>query len=301
LRRIRILEGIAAGLAVWLAFTTLAAAQPRHQLRSPNRIALLPSGQLAVSDHRLKGVAIWHPRRAKMFRLVDVPGRAMGLAAGWGRLFVGNAMTASVDVFTPSGQLRYLLGSGDGQVGRPSDIAVDIDEGLVFVSDSKGSQVLVFDYRGPLANTIPSPGQVPLFKPTGVAVDPARQEVLVSDYGTAGWFSSKAYLKIYDYAGNHRATLHGSRVDPEFRFSRPQGIAVNGQGLIYLVDSLRGQVLVFDRDTLQGVEVIGELGRLHGQLKLPLDAAINLRTGDLYVSDNHNARIEVFAGKGKLP
>ena len=76
---------------------------------------------------------------------------------------------------------------------------------------------------------------------------------------------------------------------------------MNEQGLIYVVDSFRGQVLVFDRDTLQGLEVIGVQGTGSGELLLPLDILIEPKSKDLYVTSNRTKRVEVFSGKGLLP
>ena len=86
-----------------------------------------------------------------------------------------------------------------------------------------------------------------------------------------------------------------------YKFSRPQGLAVNEQGHVYVVDSVRGQVLVFDRDTQQGVTIIGSLGPGPGQLQLPLDIIIDGASKDLHVTSNRNRRIEVFNGMGMLP
>ena len=296
-----LMANLAGGCLLWLVMTATAIAQPLR-LNSPNRLAFMPSGHILVSDHRLKGVAAWNSRRQELMRVVRIPGRVSGIAVGWNRIFVGNERTQSVDVHTLGGRYRYVLGGADGQVRRPSDIALDIRRGLVFVSDPGSGKVWVYDYRGPLLRTLPAPGEpVKLHQPTGLTVDPERDEVLVSDFGKAGSFSMKAWVRIYDYDGFHLDSISGSRGTSDFRFSRPQGIVLNGEGYIFLVDSLRGQVLVFDRDTLQGVRVIGELGRGPGQLFLPLDVLIDDRAGTLYVSNNRNARIEVFSGAGALP
>ncbi len=290
-----------ASVLVGFALASAAYAQPR-QLKSPNRIALLPSGHLLVSDHRLQGVAVWNPRRQSVVRVIRIPGRAIGIAAGWNRIFVGSELTGSVDVYNLGGRLLYVLGGEDGQIVRPSDIALDLERGLVFVSDSGAGKVLVYDYRGPLLRTLPAPGEpVRLEQPTGLAVNPIRGEVLVSDFGKAGWFSMRAWVRIYDYDGNHLGSISGSGQLREFRFSRPQGIASTEQGLIYVVDSLSGRVIVFERETLQGVAIIGELGQGPGQLYLPLDALVAPRSGNLYVTSNRTARVEVFSGGGALP
>ena len=73
-------------------------------------------------------------------------------------------------------------------MGHPSDIAVDQEEGLVFVLDGSAKAVKIFDRSGRRVGTVSGPGgsSEQLANPIGVAVDPARGEVLVSDYGSFG-------------------------------------------------------------------------------------------------------------------
>ena len=109
-----------------------------------------------------------------------------------------------------------------------------------------------------------------------------------------------AAVIIYDYQGMHLATVAGNQ-SGGYDFSRPQGLAVNSQGLIYLVDSFRGQVLVFDRETQLGVATLGEAGKGPGQLLLPLDILIEPNSNDVYITNNRNRRIEVYSGEGVRP
>lgn len=295
------------GLSALVAFWTCAAlaglvpssATGGESLRAPVRVALMPSGHLLVTDIRLYAVVEWNPRQDRVVRMLSIPGKPVGIAWGWGRIFVGNDTTRSVEVYNRSGRLMYTLGEA-GQIGRPSDIAVDSKRKLVFVSDAKGGRVLVYDQRGALLRTLPAPGETPLFQPTGLTVDPVRGEVLVSDFGKAGSFSTEAWVRIYDYDGNYLDGISG-KAQADYGFSRPEGLAVNKQGLIYLVDSLRSQVLVFDRATLQGVALLGEAGTEPGKLLLPVDAVIDEKTNDLYVTNNRHGTVKVFEGQGLSP
>ena len=298
--RVRVIAFTVTGLCaalLWLALVSSVQAQP---LLSPTRLAQLPSGHLLVTDLQGQTVLRWNSNRQIATGAIKIPGRPVSVAFGWKKLFVGNELTQSVDVLNRGGQLQYILGGENFHIPRPSDIALDIEKGWVFVSDTAGARVLVFDQKGALLRTLPAEGQTPLYQPTGLTVDPVRGEVLVSDFGKRGGFSTTAMVRIYDYNGVYKGSISGKSSDG-YGFSRPQGLAVNKQGLIYLVDSLRSQVLVFDRDTMQGVTTIGEVGKEPGQLLLPLDVLIDEKTHDLYVSNNHNRRIELFSGMGWLP
>jgi DNA-binding beta-propeller fold protein YncE len=287
------------------------AKSPTITIESPVRLTVMERGNLLVSDHAGNRVLEWDPTTNEVVKTFDIrgipgpeediPGRATGIAYGWGRVFVGNEITRSVEVYSRSGRFQSVLGGQPGQVSRPNDIVVDADAGLVFVVDVGTQKVLVYDSGGILLRTLPAQGAEPLYRPAALTVDPTLGEVLVSDFGKIGSFSTKPKVNIYDYYGNDMGQISGSSQLPEYRFSAPQGLAVNEQGLIYLVDSFRGQVLVFDRMTGQGVATIGEPGRGPGNLLFPLDVDIDPKTSDVYVTNYRLGRIEVFKGMGLLP
>lgn len=274
---------------------------------SPVRLAEMPTGELVIADSKRQTLSIWDAHSASIIRVIDVPGRPVSVAFGWGLFFVGNEITQSVDVLDlRKGKLRKILGGKNFHIQRPSDIALDIDKDLVFVTDSATARVLVFDRRsGDLLRSLPAAGQPPLYRPTGLAVDPIRGEVLVSDFGDR--MNPDASINIYDYDGIFKSSIDGSAGCGSFGcsnpyvFSRPQGLAVNSQGQIYVVDSLLSTVLVFDRNTQDGVATIGDKGRGDNQLWLPLDLVIGSATNDLYVTNNRNRRLQSYPGKGLLP
>jgi len=272
---------------------------------SPTRITQMPSGDVVVADSKRQALVVISSNPKKEDTLISVPGRPVSVAFGWGKFFVGNEITQSVDVLNKKGRLQYILGGDSFHIARPSDIAIDKDQGLVFVSDPATAKVWVFDKDGALLRTLPAAGEPPLYRPTGLTVDPARGEVLVSDFGDP--MDPTAAINIYDYDGFFRATINGSAgcswfaCVGSFNFSRPQGLTVDSTGLIYLVDSVLGQVLVFDRETQKGVNTIGQIGSGPGQLMLPLDVIIDKKTGDLHVTNNRNRRLEVYSGEGLLP
>lgn len=293
--------GTAVGAFVALALIFIQSSPAFGQdLRGPVRIAQMPSGKLLVSDPKMGGVALVNPRKDRPAQVTEIPGRPIGVAFGWNKLFVGNEATHAVEVYNRRGRYLYALGKNDSHVERPTDIALDIRAGLVFVSDTGSRQVVIFHQRGERLGTLPAAGQTVLHQPTGIAVDPERREVLVSDFGQPGWFGTVAWVKIYDYDGKYLDGIPGNRNDG-FGFSRPQGMALDSRGRIYLVDSLRGQVLVFDRYSKQGLATFGRLGKTAGRLMLPLDAAIDGRTGNLFVTNHLNGRIEIYHAGDDLP
>ncbi len=253
-------------------------------LRSPARLASTPSGRLLVSDYYRGTVLVVDPQTLQPEGALEVKGRVLAVGLWGGRTFVGNATTKTVEVYGANGRWRYSFGGGAGAVSDPTDLAIDGDLGLVFVVDGQEKLVKVFDVNGNPVRTIAG-----FNNPTGIAVDPTRKEVLVSDFGNLFGFTANAVIRILDYDGRLLHEISGRSTG----FSRPQGLAVDTAGRIYVVDAFRGEVLLLDRATGEQVGKLGGFGPGSGQLMLPLDVLIG-KQGDVFVTSNQTARIERF-------
>jgi DNA-binding beta-propeller fold protein YncE len=172
-------------------------------------------------------------------------------------------------------------------------MAVDEVAGYLYVVDNLGGNVKVFNMDGQLAGTIPSSGGgEALSRPTAIALDAERGQVIVSDYGD-DVTRELASVKVYTPDGQFLFKFVSDWLARPYRFSRPQGLATDSAGDIYMVDAMLGHVIVVDRNSLQGEAILGGYGTASGKLKLPLDLVID-RGGNVYVTDNRNARVEVF-------
>jgi DNA-binding beta-propeller fold protein YncE len=262
------------------------------RLQSPVRMAVTPSGGLLVSDSRSRVVLRVNATTLQPDQALLIDGKPLGVGLWGGRVFVGNADAGTVDVFGPDGTWQYSFGSGT--VPYPSDLAIDHRAGLVFVVAGGTREIKVFTLDGDSQGTLagPGPGQAGLRAPTGIAVDENRREVLVSDYGEPG---IGAAVKIFDYDGNYLAEISGNgdcgMLGCSEGFSRPQGIAVDPDGRIYLADALLGRVLVFDRATGQALPDVGAHVADGGTLRVPLDVVLG-KDGQLIVASNGTASIE---------
>lgn len=292
---------IAAAAAVTAGFATApAGAAPADAL---TRLTLTPAGEVLVSDYRNRRILVLDAATLAPAEEIAIDGRPLGVAWIGGRLYVGNDTTSSVEVYERDGKGRWKARRGlaprKGTAPRPTDIAGDPARGLVFVSSVEKQAVLVFDARGRPLREIGGPGVLRI--PTGVAIDPVAGRVLVSDMGDprGGIFGGPevpASIQIFDYEGAWLGSISGGAAAPGFRFSRPQGLAVDGAGRIYLADSFLGQVLVFDGASHAGLSVIGSKGPAPGQLLHPLDVGIDPATLDVLVTSRMTGRVEVFDG-----
>lgn len=83
--------------------------------------------------------------------------------------------------------------------------------------------------------------------------------------------------------------------DPE-KLERPLGIDVDSRGWIYVTESVRSTVEVFDGNGNHR-RTIGEPGSGEGQLNYPIAVAVS-KNGDVFVADFYNQRIQVFSTGG---
>jgi DNA-binding beta-propeller fold protein YncE len=276
----------------------------------PKRIAEGFPGEVIVSDPSLGGIAALDKRTLEVVCSYSVVGEPLGVAQWRNRLFVGNGATHSVEVYRVTrgcGKMNFLYSLGDPQAGQagfiqtPAGLAIDSQQQLVFVLDSGERTVKAFDVKGNFLYTLPAAGEVPPLSPMAIAVDEGRQQVLISDYGDPGgsFFSgpaAPAQVLIYSQAGTYFGKIDGAG-----RFGRPQGLAVDDLGRIYMAESLLGQVFVIDRSTGNVVNKLGSFGQAPGQLQLPLDVVLDQKSGDVFVTNNMLGRVEVFRGAGRLP
>ena len=271
---------------------------------APVRIAQTHTGDLLVSEADLGMVLTVDDRTLQVKSAFTVPGRPVGVAyakGGGGLIFVGNETQRRVAVYDKSGVWQYNLGDRDDYTWQPTDIAVDEQHEFVFVVDTRRRVVKMYSTAGLLLRSFPAtaPDPAVLAAPTGIAVDAARQEVYVSDYGDDNLFIS-ARIQVFGYNGALLRTITGKLGMLGVRFARPQGLAVDA-GTVFVVECVSGEVLAYDALTGVGLKVLGTYGAGAGELDFPLDVVVDSGTKDVFVTNKRSGRIERFVEGGVLP
>ena len=83
----------------------------------------------------------------------------------------------------------------------------------------------------------------------------------------------------------------------------PGGMAIDKENrFLYVVDTEKDQVVVFDADSYKVLRTIGTTGKKHtltdpGNFSLPTNVAVD-SDGNLYVTDTLNNRVEIFDAEG---
>ena len=84
----------------------------------------------------------------------------------------------------------------------------------------------------------------------------------------------------------------------ETEFSRPEGIAVNSEGRIAIVDRYNNCIRVFEADLKPHRTIVTEFQSC-GKLNQPVGIAISSVDDRVYVADNENHRVLILDAKGK--
>ena len=252
-----------------------------------------------------------------------------------GRLYVADDANHRVLVVEPDGSVEYAAGTaGDGLLGdgkpalesaldAPTDVAVDAD-GALYIADAQGHQVRKVNADGLLvtvagANEGDGDGELAvdtkLGLPAHIALG-ADGTLFISDVETHSVRAVNPQGVIRTVVGSDTAGFAGDG-GPAYAalLDSPLGLAVDGDGVLYIADSGNGRIRAVDASgnisTIAGTGTPGFSGdggpATAAKLSTPTDVAIG-PAGTLYVADANNNRVRVvdltsgnistFAGSG---
>ncbi len=116
----------------------------------------------------------------------------------------------------------------------------------------------------------------------------SQQRVIATDAGAHA-------VHVLAHSAKHSFQIVGG---PGRRLQEPRGVAVDGNDNIYVSDSKRGVILVYDSNG-EFVRTIGTYGD-EGMLERPSGIAIDAKAGHLYVVDPPSHTLFIFDLKGDL-
>ncbi|MDH5247000.1 MAG: 6-bladed beta-propeller, partial [Betaproteobacteria bacterium] len=188
---------------------------------------------------------------------------------------------------------QVLTGEGErGGEGLAKPYGVAAREGRIYVADSVGATVKVFDVPGRRFLVIGNDEQGSLRQPLGLDVD-ARHNLFVVD-------AVSKYVKVFDIKGKFVRQLGGPKM-----LQRPTGVAVSEDGeRVYVVDTggverrEEHRVRVFNGTSGAHLFDFGGRGSENGKFNLARDVAV-APDGRVYVVDTGNFRVQVFDRDGK--
>ena len=264
----------------------------RPPLVRPQAVAVEADKYLYVADRKLRGVHVFGLRSSKglfVDRVGDLPLVCpVGVAACGDSFAVSDSSLRKVFLLTPKGRLVRTFGK-DGGFERPTGLAFDAKEELLYVTDTIANEVCVFGLDGQLVRRFGSRGDGPgqFNFPTHVFVAENRT-IYVTD-------SLNFRVQAFDHTGQFLFSV-GKHGDASGHLGVPKGVAVDRTGNIYIVDSYLDTVQIFDS---RGRFLLGfgEPGSGPGNFQVPTGVTID-SAGRIFVCDSHNNRIQVFQNIG---
>ena len=279
-----------AGIKVgfWSRVLELMAGETERRIGRPYGVYLDPHGRLLIVD--------------TVFRVVHVMDPAAGSYTTIGQTGETSVFKSPIGITGDDSGNLYITDSAAGMVyrysflentlipfiqtlQRPTGIAFSRRKRLLYVADTIGDRVAVFDLNGNARFSIGSTGSASglLNHPTDIFVDDAGSLYITDplNYRVQVFGSDGRFLRAFGTPG-----------DAGGEFLKPKGIAVDSSGNIYVADALSDTVKVYDKSGVFRYS-FGSNGDGAGMFWLPSGVYID-RDDKIYVGDTYNRRVQVF-------
>jgi DNA-binding beta-propeller fold protein YncE len=210
-------------------------------------------------------------------------------------------------------------GSGDADMNHPFGVAVNPITHDVYVTDDDHHRIQQFTDAGAFIRNwgtycniqtgqdcnINAPGARALGDgqfdhPEGIAVDPSGKFVYVAD--------DNKHIQKFTSDGQFVMKFGSAGVNDSQFYSVPKGLAVDSSGNIYVADTFKFRIQKFDRNgnfimkwgSGQPGSGDGEFGLAKEDSGGPHGISIDNKTGNVYIADPGNSRIQVFTQLGEF-
>ena len=186
----------------------------------------------------------------------------------------------TMTVYPDPTQLAHPVREVTG-LNYPYGIAFN-SHGEMIVSEWRGHQVAIFDFRGQRIRTFGSHGDSPeqMENPAGIAIDDMDNIYVTSHHKLQKFTSSGELIKCV-----------GQRGSKEGEFKDPGGLALHNNQ-VYVCDSDNHRIQVFDLD-LNFIQSIGSHGKGRGEFAVPHDVKFD-KDGNMYIAELSNERVQVL-------
>lgn len=236
------------------------------RLNKPRGIAVDGAGNVYVADtNRDRALKL----SATGYVLLELTGfnKPSGVAIDpGGNIYVADTKGNRVHKFDPKGNplLSFALpqipdrerekSDGDeSELGEPFGVAVD-NQRRIYVADSKGARLLVFDGTGRLLTSVAidrfnADGKRELGSPEGVAVSPSGDCILVSDRKFHRVLKFDSLWNLTLEFGTHGKIPDNKPLPKKLVLNKPIGLALGPDGSLYVADRNNDRIQRFSLPT----------------------------------------------------
>jgi DNA-binding beta-propeller fold protein YncE len=230
-----------------------------------------------------------------------------GVAISNGHVYVADFGNDRVDIFTLDGSFVSMLGgrgTGDGQFQRPAGVAIGSD-GSVYVTDHFNDRVERFSgdghYQAQIGSLSPvasAPQPSASANGTATAIASATAAPAATSTPTAaGTPGPTASVLVLAQSSPVTAVNGGASVTPDAQLQRPEGIALDHDGNVWVADYGRDRVVKLAPDG-RLLLALGTKGSGIGEFVGPKGIAVDLASGHIYIADTGNGRIQRLTPDG---
>lgn len=259
------------------------------ELQRPQSGVVDESGRVLITDVSRSAVYVFDEKQGRLDvweyaegsrRFVSPVGVALGPE---GRIFVADADLREVVLLDRDGRGTAVI--GPDKLERPTGIAWDANDGLLYVADTYAHKIKVFDMTGRLVRAIGNRGEKPgeFNFPTSLAL--GHDRLVVSD-------TMNARIQAFSLKDDSPPLVFGQRGMRVGDLVRPKGVSLDSEGNIYVVESYHDHLLVFDRKG-RFLLPIGGTGVTAGSFYLPGGVWVDGKNR-VFVADTFNGRVVIF-------
>ena len=220
-------------------------------------------------------------------------------------------------------------GSSDGRFDEPAGVAFDEDESILYVADTENNRIQSFEMVS--SSTCPSgtdkiitgvcfieefgssgSSDGKFNSPEGLAFDENNDLLYVAD-------TENNRIQMISTIGGSSDSISfseefGSTGSSDDEFDMPTDLAISNNGEnLYIVDSENNRIKIYDLtsgdncpsgtdevidDEVCFDDTFGVSGSSDGRFDIPTDLAVDPDTGDIYVVDSDNNRVQKFESNG---
>ena len=184
-----------------------------------------------------------------------------------------------------SGFKEFLLGSRENEaplVQKP--YGVNMYDGAIYVTDTRGHGYGVFDLRNKRAFTVTGSGAGRMSFPVNITIDQNGQKYITD--------TIKNQIFVFD-KDNRFVRAYGQK-----DWFKPGDVALSADKL-FVTDLKNHQIQVLSKETGEQLYNISRPGQQEGELFYPTNLEIGV-DGYLYVSDTGNFRVQKFSLEGEF-
>lgn len=199
-------------------------------------------------------------------------------------IYVTYPNSGRVIIFNKNGKVVNEIGK-EANLKRPTGVAVNAAKGLLYIADTLGHDIKVFDLSGKPLFTFGKRGDK-----DGEFNYPTH--IFVASDGTL-YVTDELNFRVqaFTYEGKFLFKIGKAGTVPG-TFESPKGVAVDSEGNIYVADAMADSIQVFSRDG-RLLLFFGGGGSGDGQFSGPAGMYID-KNDRIYITDLYNKRVQVF-------